>query len=262
MLWRNLRDDYTEQRRLSMLAHPLREAEAPLTAEKIAPLPPPVQRYLRVTGSLGKPPIRNLQLSFAARLMKKPGQQGMPGPAEQFERFDPPRRLFFMTTRMYGLPVAVFHDYNGARAAMTVRAASLFNVVDLRSEELARTETVTLLNDLCCFAPSLLSDPRLEWSPLDDGHASVAFTNGPHRVSATLEFDEAGRLVNFFSEDRGALQDDGTLVRYRWSTPLGEYREFEGRQVATRGETVWHYPDGPFAYGRFTLTGIRYDVGD
>jgi hypothetical protein len=32
--------------------------------------------------------------------------------------------------------------------------------------------------------------------------------------------------------------------------------------VATRGETVWHYPDGPFAYGRFTLTDIRYDVGD
>jgi hypothetical protein len=156
--------------------------------------------------------------------------------------------------------VAVLHDYEGIRASMTVRVASLFNGVDLHSDALARTETVTLLNDLCIFAPSWLTDPRLAWQPVDDRHADVTFTQGPHRVSARLEFNDAGELVNFISEDRGALQKDGSLRLLRWSTPVRDYREFEGRRVATRGEAIYDYPEGAFVYGRFVLKQIRFDI--
>jgi hypothetical protein len=154
----------------------------------------------------------------------------------------------------------VLHDYEGIRASMTVRMASLFNGVDVHSDALARTETVTLLNDLCIYAPSWFTDPRLAWQSVDDRHADVVFTQGPHRVSARLEFNDAGELVNFISEDRGALQKDGSLRLLRWSTPMREYREFEGRRVATRGEAIFHYPEGDFVYGRFALRQIGFDV--
>jgi len=251
--------EYALRRTAALAAAP---AQPPLllTESHLAALPAPVQRYLRLTGSIGKPRVQSLHVAYDAEMFSKPGQPGMPGPAEQFNRFDTPRRLFFMRTRMFGLPVAVLHDYEGARASMTVRVASLFNVVDVRGDALARTETVTLLNDLCFFAPSWLTDPRLAWQPIDDRHAGVSFTQGPHRVSATLEFNDAGELVNFISDDRGALQKDGSLRLLRWSTPMREYREFEARRVATRGEAVFHYPEGDFAYGRFVLKQIRFDV--
>jgi len=153
----------------------------------------------------------------------------------------------------------VLHDYEGTRASMTVRVASLFDVVDVHGAALACTETVTLLNDLCFFAPSWLADPRLAWQPVDGQHADVTFTQGPHRVSARLEFNAAGELVNFISDDRGALQKDGSLRLLRWSTPMREYREFDGRRVATQGEAVFHYPEGDFVYGRFVLKQIRFD---
>lgn len=136
---------------------------------------------------------------------------------------------------------------------MVVRIASLFNVVDIHSDELARTETVTLLDDLAFFAPARLADPRLEWRSVDNRRADVTFTNGPHKVTASLWFNDAGDLVNFTSEDRGALQDDGSLKYTRWSTPMGAYREFDGQRVATEGEAIWHYPEGEFIYGRMTL---------
>lgn len=227
-----------------------------VTESGIAHLPAPVQRYMRLTGSVGKPRIATLLLKFDAEMFQTRGQPGMPGPVEQYERFDPPKRLFFMKARMYGLPVAVLHDYANTEATMRVRLASLFNVVDIGGDEISRTETVTLLNDLCFFAPSWLGDERLEWCSIDDVSASVAFTNGPHKVGATLLFNAAGELVNFVSEDRGALQDDGSLRIVRWSTPMRNYKDFDGRRYATEGEAIWHYPEGDFVYGKMTLSDI------
>ncbi len=246
------------RRRTELLAAP---AAAPplLTEALIAPLPAPVQRYLRLCGWLGRPLPRSVQVDFDTTMFSKPGAAGMRGPAVQLDRFDLPRRLFFMRTRMAGLPVAVLHDYRGAQASMQVRLAPLFDVVDLQGDALARTETVTLLNDLCCFAPAWLVDARLAWRPIDEHRCGVDFTQGAHRVSAELEFNDAGELVNFHSDDRGALQKDGSLRLLHWSTPLRDYREFDGRRVATQGEAVYAYPEGDFVYGRFELKAIQYD---
>ena len=223
-----------------------RREQPTITEESITTLPAPVQRYLRITGNVGKPRVETVLVQFDTELFNAPGQAGMRGPSDQYDRFDKPKRLFFMTTRMYGLPVAVLHDYDGSRALMRVQIAPLINMVDLRGEALAKAETVTILNDLCAFAPSWFTDPRLIWRPIDDRHAGVMFVNGPYSVSATLEFNAQGELINFVSDDRAALQHDGTLRQARWSTPLRNYIDFGGRRVLSYCEAVWHYPGGDF----------------
>lgn len=254
-----LEAEYVRRFRSALMDAPA-PSPTPLNEAQIAHLPAPVQRYLRITGAIGKPPVQTMQLSFDAEMFQAPGQAGMPGPVRQLNRFHPLRRLFFMRTTMFALPVMVLHDYHDTHASMTVRLASLFNVVDLHNDALARTETVTVLNDLCLYAPSNLVDPRLAWQAVDDNHVRVRFTNGPHQVSAELVFNEAGELVNFISNDRGALQRDGSLRLVRWSTPMRDYRAFEGRRVPTAGEAIWHYPEGDFVYGRMVLTHIRFNV--
>ena len=73
-------------------------------------------------------------------------------------------------------------------------------------------------------------------------------------------FNEEGALIDFISDDRYALENDGTMRNVRWSTPLSDYREINGRNIATYGEAIYHYPDGPFVYGIFRLQSLRYDV--
>jgi hypothetical protein len=224
-----------------------------VTEQDIATLPSPVPRYLRASGCLGRPRPAVIHVVFDAVMMRKPGGAGMSGVAEQIDRFDVPNRLFYMRSRMLGLPVKVLHNYEGHQASMVVRGASLFNVLDIHSDELARTETVTFLNDLAIFAPAWLVDPRLTWGPVDDRRADVTFKNGTHQITASLWFNEAGDLVDFTSDDRGALQDDGTFKYVRWSTPMRAYREFDGQRVATEGDAIWHYAEGDFVYGRMKL---------
>lgn len=232
---------------------------APLAEADIAHLPGPVQRYLRRAGALGKPPVTMVHVTFEATLYNAPGAPGMTGPAHQIDVLGPPRRLFFMTTRMKGLPVAVLHDYQPEEATMRARVARLVDVANVSGPDLARTETVTFLNDLCVFAPSALARPEFEWTPIDDTRSGVTFTAGPHRVSATLIFDAEGDLVDFASEDRGELQPDGSLRVQRWTTPLSAYREFDGRRLPTHGEAIWHRPDGPFTYGTFDVRDVSFD---
>lgn len=229
-----------------------------LDQEDIAHLPGPVQRYIELTGSVGKPIVTEIMMEFEATMYDAPGAKGMTGPASQYDRFDEMHRLFFMRTMMNGLPISVLHDFEADQAKMKVRAAGLFNVVDASGPELTRTETVTILNDIAFFAPSRLTDERLEWTEVSDKSAKVDFTVGANTVSAELIFNEAGELVDFISGDRGMMEKDGSLRIARWSTPLGNYRRFDGWRLASEGDAVWHLPEGPFTYGHLRL--VKYEA--
>ncbi len=228
-----------------------------VTEAGIAVLPAPVQRYIRQSGAIGKPRPVSLTVTYDAQLFTKPGAAAMTGVAVQYDRFDPPKRLFFMASQMLGLPVKVLHDYDGIGATMRVRLAALFPIVNARGDAFSRAETVTLLNDLCLFAPGWLADPRLTWTPLDDRSAAVAFHNGPHTVTATLIFNDRGELVNFTSVDRGSVDGAGKIKLRPWSTPIGDYKTMGNQRLLTEGKAVWNDPDADFIYGKFAVTGFK-----
>ncbi len=231
----------------------------PLTEADIAALPAPVRRYVRASGAIGRPRSRSMRLDMDAVMIRKPGGPGMAATSSQVNVFDRPARLFLMKARMFGLPVRALHLYRGEDATFQVRVASLVDMVNVRGEEISSSETVTVLNDMCAFAPGVLTDPRLAWTGLDDRSVAVTFTNGSRRVTATLAFNDRDELVDFWSDDRPE-GGDGNFVAARWNTPLSDYRVIDGLRLPTRGSAVYARPDGPFTYGEFTLRSIVYDV--
>ncbi|NHB77635.1 DUF6544 family protein [Rhodobacter calidifons] len=148
---------------------------------------------------------------------------------------------------MKGLPVAVLHDFNRDNTTMRVRLAGLVNVVDAGGPELTRAETVTILNDLCLFAPSRMIDPRLTWTPIDETRARVSFALGPNTVSAELIFNAAGELVDFVSD--GCADSDAVARRcFLWTrgraTLHRVYPDFRRRPLLVlEGGMYRHRPD-------------------
>lgn len=233
-----------------------------LTESDIAHLPAPVQKYVRYTRATGKTKPQNMYIKFDAEMYRKPGDKPMKAHSVQYNFYGDYSRYFLMKASMMGVPFSAIHIYKDRRASFQVMVAELFKIINIKDEELAKAETVTLLNDMCIFAPGSLSDKRLSWSEIDSLSTKVTLTNGKYRVSATLHFNEAGELVNFVSDDRSALQDDGTMKRARWSTPISQYKKYDGRMVATIGKTIWNYPEGDFMYGSFNLKSIKYNVDE
>ena len=232
-----------------------------LTEADLTPLPAPVQRYLRVTGAIGRPTVRNVRARMHGRIREGPESRWMPFTAEQHNFYDEPARLFYMDASMLLVPVQVLHRYVGARAAMQGKAAALVPVVDMSGPEMTQAETVTLFNDMCIMAPATLVDPAIAWEAVDARIARAAFTNAGHTIRAELSFNEAGELTNFWSDDRRRVSADAhVMTAIRWSTPVGDYRAFGPVRLASRGEGRWHEPGGEYAYIELEIDDLQHNV--
>lgn len=230
-----------------------------VTEADLLPLPPPVQRWLARAGVVGQPRVRSFRLTFDVRIRGAPDDPWMPGTAEQVETFDPPVRLFYMRARKAGLPVEGLHRYLGNAATMDIRLLGLFRVQYLHGPEMTRSETVTLLNDICLLAPAALLDTPVTWEPIDAMSARVRFTNAGHTVEAVLSFDANGNLANFTSGDRSKAAGD-TMIRLPFATPVKRIAEFAGTRVAADGDAQYVEGGAPWTYGRFVLTSLAYNV--
>jgi len=239
-----------------------RPISAPLVTEAdLAPLPDPVQRYLRATGMAGQPRIRNYRVRFQGRIRSGPDAGWMPFVATQQSFVDAPTRLFLMDATMMGAPVQSWHRLLDGHATMRVKVLGAVTMVDAHGAEMDRAETVTLFNDMCILAPGTLVEPSIAWEPVDARTARARFTHAGHTISATLFFDGQGLLTDFVSDDRLALASDGKgFNRWRFSTPVRDYRAFGSHRLAARGEARWHPPAGEYAYGEFEMLDVAYNV--
>jgi hypothetical protein len=227
----------------------------------LAPLPAPVQRYLRVAGVPGQPRVWNFFVRMHGRIRGGRHARWMPLAAEQYNFVDEPARFFYLNASMFMIPVRGYHRYAGASAMMTVKLAGLVTVAEASGREMTQSETVTLFNDMCVMAPATLLDAPISWESVEATTVRARFTNAGHMIRAELSFNAAGELVNFSSDDRYELLPDGKTVRKaRWSTPLTGYRQFGSVRLPSGGEGRWHEPQGDYSYIELTLDEVRYNV--
>jgi hypothetical protein len=229
---------------------------SPLTEEDIQSLPESVKKYLRYTGSIGKPKVNHFEIHFNGKIRKDEQSEWMPFTSEQYNFMETPTRLFFMKAVMKGLPVAGYHCFNNGDAFMDIRLFSLLKVQFQDGPDLDSAETVTFFNDMCCMAPATLIDKRIAWQELGENTVKATFTNNGIAITAELFFNDIGELINFKSNDRYNADAGRKLP---WATPLKNYREINGYRLAGYAETIYTYPDRDLCYGTFEVSSIKYN---
>lgn len=223
-------------------------------------MPPIVRQYLRYTRSLDKPIVENFKVDFSGRIRGENKENAwMTFRAEQYSFMDAQTRLFYITARKMGLPATGLHCYKNGEAYMNIKLCGLFSLADAKGDTISRSETVTLLNDMCCLAPATLISDEIMWESISETSVRAIFTHGKYRVSAVLTFDLKGRLLNFVSNDRYEIKGK-TARLYPWATPILEYKEMNGYFLPSRARAEYRHPEGWFCYGEFTIENIRYNM--
>ncbi len=230
-----------------------------LTETDIQLLPEPVKKYLRFTGSIGKPKVNNFKMEFTGKIRKNEQSEWMPFTSEQYNFMETPTRLFFMKAVMKSLPVAGYHCFKNGDAFMNIRLLSLFKVQYQDGVEMDLSETVTFFNDMCCLAPPTLIDKRIKWLEVEGNKVKASFTNNNITVFTWLYFNDKGELINFISDDRYSADAGKQLP---WATPLKDYQEINGYKLMGNAEAIYSYPDRDLCYGTFKLTRIEFNCKD
>lgn len=112
---------------------------------------------------------------------------------------------------------------------------------------------------MCCMAPAALIDKRIKWLETDLNKVKAEFTNNGITISAWLKFNKKSELINFVSDDRYAATENNVMKRFRWLTPLKEYKTLNNHKLAGYAEAIYTYPQGDVCYGNFRLTNIAYN---
>jgi len=244
------------------LEHSVKFEKDILTEEDIKYLPEPVQKYLRYINVIGKEKVRNFRVIFEGEFRTDPNKGWGKMNAEQYTDLTNTTRLYFMDMKMFGLPVVGLHRYIDAKATMLAKVAGLITVVDGKGLEMNEGETVTVFNDMCMMAPGSLIDKRIEWQSIDSHTVKATFTNNNIKVHALLYFNDKGELINFVSEDRYYSPTGKTYEKFRWSTPIKDYKNYNGIRISSGGEAVWSLPKGEYSYGKINIKEIEYNVNN
>jgi uncharacterized protein DUF6544 len=126
----------------------------PLVEHDIAFLPDPVQNYLRYVGAIGKPKVQNFHAVISGKMKLTENGKLKDIAVEQYNFYDHPTRLFYISSSMFGIPFDGLHIYSGNTATMKIQLASLIPIVNAYGPIMTKGETVTLFNDMCVLAPA------------------------------------------------------------------------------------------------------------
>jgi hypothetical protein len=183
-----------------------------VTEEMLADLPDPVRRYLRYAGVAGTPFPSTVRLRQQGRMRAGPGQRWLPLEAEEHYSVQPPGFVWAGTARLGPLPVVRARDmYAKGAGRMLVKLASLWPVVDASGAQMDQAEMLRYLSELIWFPAAFLAG-NISFEAVDDSSARVTLADHGRTATATMVFDQQGRLTGFVAQ------------RYRTPAPAARTR--------------------------------------
>ena len=230
-----------------------------ITEGDLAPLPEPVQRYLRYAQVLGKPKVKCIKVRQKGLMRTSPTQKWMPVEAVQYSTLAGPlSRTWYAQIKMGPFTLLNGYDlYDNGTGHMLMRLLSLFPVVNVSGPEIDMSALIIFINDMVMWPTAFLSD-YIQWEPIDARSARARVSLHGRQFSAVLYFNDIGEMVDFITEDRYLMAGKG-YERARWSTPLRRYREANGLRIPSEGDAVWHLPGGEFPYIQASIGEVSYD---
>jgi hypothetical protein len=256
-LWRFNRLVRRDVEELLALATTTRD-EALVTEEMLGGLPEPVQGYLRYTGVVDKPLVDTVRLKQKGMMYLGSRQGWIPLDAEEHYTVQPPGFVWDATIHKGPLLIARGRDmYANGEGRMLIKAGSLFTLVDDKGPEMDQGSMMRYLSEMIWF-PTAFLDDNISFETSDDESARVTLTDGGRSISATMYFDEEGKVTDFVAKRYRTVEGGYDLET--WSAPVYEYGELAGLKLPLRGGAVWKLPEGDLKYADITITHLEYNV--
>ncbi len=245
-------------REMEQLSNSNRDTRETVTEEMLANLPAPVQRYLTHTGVVGKPQVQSVYLEQVGTMHPDPDGPWIPLRARQFYTVQPAGFVWDGSLCAGPVPIVRGRDrYDNGHGHMLIKIGSVIPVVNLTGPEIDQGAMMRYLSEMIWFPAAFLRD-NISFEPIDDNSAKVTLTDSGASVSATMFFDDKGRLITLNAQRYRAVGKEFEMGS--WETPVIAYGEHEGLRLPVHGQAIWKLPGGDYTYIDVTITRVVYNV--
>ncbi|WP_051824298.1 DUF6544 family protein [Clostridium sulfidigenes] len=166
-----------------------------------------------------------------------------------------PARFAFIDSSLYGIPFQGLDSFINGEGGMKGVVAKNITLFNQRGEEMNKAALVTWLAEII-FMPSQLLSGDVDIKEIDKNTVSVSITYDNIKASGIYKFLDSGELVEFTTDDRALIYNDGRLEHRKWSALYEDYRSNGDLLLPNRLKSKWHFDNEDIIY--FDGTDIEY----
>lgn len=232
-------------------------SNAVVTGQMLRGLPLCVQKWLKQSGTIGKPLVHKVYLKQKGHMRIKPDGKWLPVHAEQYFNIDEPAFVWTVKVNMNpGMVMTGRDKFCDGNGHMLIKLYGLFTIVDEKSSKIDQGAMLRYMGEICWF-PSAALRPYFHWQEMDSCHARLTMQYRQATASAIFSFDTSGRIV---AVDAMRYMGGGRDARMeKWVIPARNYSSFNGISVMSEGDAIWQLKTGDYNYYRWQVTDIKYD---
>ena len=226
-------------------------------------LPAPVQRYFRAV-------LKHGQRILTVATVEHTGTFNLSQTGEQWKPFTSLQRVVARRPGfvwnghiaiMPGIAVYVHDAYIAGVGLLKPSVLGLYPLAGMHVEcEIARGELMRYFAEAVWYPTALLPSQGVHWDAVDDHSSNATLTDGVHRVTMKVKFENSGLIKSVRFEARGAMVGNA-IVQAPWEGRWSDYRERHGMRVPMTGEAAWLIPKGRKPYWRGTIASLTYEFG-
>lgn len=219
-------------------------------------LPAPVQRWLKISGVVGKEKSRTVRVKQKIAMRLEEGKPWMPAEAEQFFAVDEPGFVWKVRVKMAPLLYLTGRDmYYGGHGYMKIKILSLFTVADAAAgKEIDQSTMLRYLGESASF-PSMALSPYIKWEAIDDYSARAVMSYQGITASGVFTFDDEGNMACYRA--KRYMNNKGSYVLGDFYAVMSGHKDIKGIRIPTRWEAGWKLESGDFTWFKSELTEVE-----
>lgn len=240
----------------SLLSQPLSTSATIITNEQIQSLPAPVQKWLQVSGVVGRPRIQRVYLQQKGDMKNQPDGKWIPFTADQYFSTDQPS--FLWNTRIQPSSYLFINGrdkFNHGKGHMLIKAYGLFTIANSKGPKTDEGTMIRYLAETCWFPSAALSG-YIKWEAIDERTAKATMHYGGTAASGIFYFTRNGDLEKFEADRYYINKNQSSLEK--WQVTCIDYKTFDGIRIPVKCNVTWKLREGDFTWLELEITDIQF----
>jgi len=219
------------------------------TEDDFRSYPLAIKKYITNNGFIGNQKMSYLNIFFEnTDFIQDPKKIKLKIDYNQYNFAKRPARLAYINSSIYGIPFEGYDYFFNEIGGMKGVIGKKIQIFNQKGSDIDKGALCTYLAE-SLFIPTSLLENDIIFEEIDPFNVKATINLKGISVSGVFTFNEEYEMIKFYTEDRAAVKDDGSVDYIPWTAKCDNYkRNKDGINFPNKLKAIWNYPDKDLIY--------------